>query len=71
VVRLDTNLSIDYGTEAGLLSGLRRLFALGEAPLHSDRAMQRHLEVSRLLTPLCMCPRIKTSVEEAQSQLQR
>ena len=71
VVCLNTNLSIDYGTEAGLLSDLRHLCVLGEAPLHSDRAPQRHLEGCRLLTPLCvLVPRSKTGVEEVQLQLQ-
>jgi hypothetical protein len=71
VLCLDTNLSIGCGTEAGLLSGLRRPFDLGEAPLRSDRAPQRCLEVSRLRMPLCiLISRSKTDLKEVQSQLQ-
>lgn len=61
-VCLDTHLSTGSGTEAGHLSGSRRLFVRGEAPLRSGRAPQRRLVVSQLLTPLCVCPRFRTVV---------
>lgn len=66
----DTDLSIGFGTEAVLLPGSHRLVVRGEAPLRSDRAPQRHLAVSQLLTPLCV-PKIKTGVEEVRLQLHR